>query len=90
MWVQSSAYSCSIWYHTYDTCPLSIINCIRHPDVQDALVAIKGGRIPPPSSLPSFEEIKDTLGFNRYYEEEKQYVASPAQSSFGSGEHILS
>ncbi|KAI4966933.1 hypothetical protein ZWY2020_035587 [Hordeum vulgare] len=53
----------------------------------DALVAITGGRIPPPSSLPSFEEIKDTLGFNRYYEEEKRYVASPAQSSFGSGNY---
>jgi hypothetical protein len=69
---------------------LSLINCIRNPDLQDALVAIKGGRIPPPGSLPSFEEIKDTLGFNHYYEEEKRYVATPAQSSYGSGECILS
>jgi len=50
--------------------------------LQDALIAIKGGRIPPPSSLPSFEEIKDTLGFNHYYEEEEKYVVTPAQSSY--------
>lgn len=50
--------------------------------LQDALIAIKGGRIPPPSSLPSFEEIKDTLGFNHYYDEEKRYVVTPAQSSY--------
>ena len=53
--------------------------------LQDALIAIKGGRIPPPSSLPSFEEIKYTLGFNHYYEEEKQYVVTPAQSSYRTG-----
>jgi len=41
--------------------------------MQDALVAIKDGGVPPPSALPSFQEIKDTLGFNRYYKEEKQY-----------------
>ncbi|EMS47634.1 2,3-dimethylmalate lyase [Triticum urartu] len=66
--------------------PLSLIG-VSMRAMEDALVAIKGGRIPPPSSLPSFEEIKDTLGFNRYYEEEKRYVASPAQSSFGSGNY---
>jgi hypothetical protein len=53
--------------------------------LQDALIAIKGGRIPPPSSLPSFEEIKVTLGFNHYYEEEKRYVVTPAQSSYRIG-----
>jgi len=53
--------------------------------LQDALIAIKGGRIPPPSSLPSFEEIKDTLGFSHYYEEEKKYVVTPAQSSYRTG-----
>jgi hypothetical protein len=41
--------------------------------MQDALVAIKDGGVPPPGVLPSFQEIKDTLGFNRYYKEEKQY-----------------
>ena len=41
--------------------------------MQDALIAIKDGGVPPPSALPSFQEIKDTLGFNRYYKEEKQY-----------------
>jgi hypothetical protein len=53
--------------------------------LQDALIAIKGGRIPPPSSLPSFEEIKNTLGFNHYYEEDKRYAVTPAQSFYGTG-----
>jgi len=26
--------------------------------------------------MPSFEEIKDILGFNAYYEEEKRYATS--------------
>uniref|UniRef100_A0ACD5UCM1 Uncharacterized protein n=1 Tax=Avena sativa TaxID=4498 RepID=A0ACD5UCM1_AVESA len=64
--------------------PLSLIG-VSMRAMEDALVAIKGGRIPPPGSLPSFEEIKDTLGFNHYYEEEKRYIATPAQSSYGSG-----
>ncbi|KAL9687867.1 hypothetical protein QQ045_032275 [Rhodiola kirilowii] len=48
--------------------------------MQDALTAIKGGRIPPPGSMLSFEEMKETLGFNSYYEEEKRYAISPAKS----------
>ncbi|KAG8082595.1 hypothetical protein GUJ93_ZPchr0014g46938 [Zizania palustris] len=60
--------------------PLSLIG-VSVRAMEDALVAIKGGRIPPPGSLPSFEEIKDTLGFNSYYEEEKRYVVTPAHSS---------
>ncbi|KQJ83440.1 uncharacterized protein LOC100828754 [Brachypodium distachyon] len=64
--------------------PLSLIG-VSMRAMEDALVAIKGGRIPPPGSLPSFEEIKDTLGFNHYYEEEKQYIVTPAQSSYRSG-----
>ncbi|XP_043723950.1 2-methylisocitrate lyase isoform X4 [Telopea speciosissima] len=51
----------------------------------DALRAIKGGRIPPPGSLPSFEEIKETLGFNAYYEEEKQYATSTDRLSLQRG-----
>lgn len=52
---------------------LLIVHNTRISDMQDALVAIKDGGVPPPSILPSFQEIKDTLGFNRYYNEEKQY-----------------
>ncbi|XP_042488968.1 oxaloacetate decarboxylase-like isoform X4 [Macadamia integrifolia] len=51
----------------------------------DALRAIKGGRIPPPGSLPSFEEIKETLGFNAYYEEEKRYATSVGRLSLQRG-----
>ncbi|KAK3144323.1 hypothetical protein QOZ80_4AG0311520 [Eleusine coracana subsp. coracana] len=63
--------------------PLSLIG-VSMRAMEDALIALKGGRLPPPGSLPSFEEIKITLGFNRYYEEEKKYV-TPAQSSYGRG-----
>lgn len=55
--------------------------------MQDALAAIKSGRVPPPGSLPSFDEIKDTLGFNNYYEEEKRYSINPVQPSDQSGQH---
>ncbi|KAK9932649.1 hypothetical protein M0R45_019875 [Rubus argutus] len=49
--------------------------------MQDALAAIKGGRIPPPGSMPSFEEIKEILGFNDYYEEEKRYSSNSSRLS---------
>ncbi|XP_047172617.1 2,3-dimethylmalate lyase-like isoform X2 [Vigna umbellata] len=55
--------------------PLSLIG-VSIRAMQDSLIAIKGGRIPPPGSMPSFEEIKDILGFNAYYEEEKRYAAN--------------
>ncbi|XP_061969794.1 uncharacterized protein LOC133692700 [Populus nigra] len=58
--------------------PLSLIG-VSIRAMQDSLAAIKGGRIPPPGSMPSFEEIKDILGFNTYYEEEKQYAISSSQ-----------
>lgn len=44
--------------------------------LQEALAGIRGGRIPPPGSMPSFEEVKEILGFNNYYDEEKRYSAS--------------
>lgn len=47
--------------------------------LQDSLTALKGGRIPPPGSMPSFEEIKEILGFNNYYEEEKRYATGKSQ-----------
>lgn len=58
--------------------PLSLIG-VSIRAMEDALIAIKGGRVPPPASLPSFEEIKETLGFNEYYEEENRYSVSAAQ-----------
>ncbi|KAJ4835665.1 hypothetical protein Tsubulata_038995, partial [Turnera subulata] len=42
----------------------------------DALNAIKGGRIPSPESIPTFEEIKEIVGFSAYYDEEKRYDTS--------------
>ncbi|KAK4266530.1 hypothetical protein QN277_027432 [Acacia crassicarpa] len=55
--------------------PLSLIG-VSIRAMQDALTAIKGGHIPPPGSMPSFEEIKDLVGFNTYYEEEERYATS--------------
>ncbi|CAN1833437.1 2,3-dimethylmalate lyase [Linum perenne] len=60
--------------------PLSLI-AVSIQAMQDALTAIKGGRIPPPGSMPSFEEIKETLGFNAYYEEEKRYATTSSSIS---------
>ncbi|XP_058102331.1 uncharacterized protein LOC131246335 isoform X2 [Magnolia sinica] len=64
--------------------PLSLIG-VSIRAMQDALTAIKGGRLPPPGNLPSFEEIKEILGFNAYYEEEKRYIASSHQPSSQTG-----
>ncbi|KAG1327568.1 Carboxyvinyl-carboxyphosphonate phosphorylmutase, chloroplastic [Cocos nucifera] len=64
--------------------PLSLIG-VSIRAMEDALVAIKGGRVPSPGSLPSFEEIKDVLGFNEYYEEEKRYSIPPPQPSYRRG-----
>ncbi|KAH7573390.1 hypothetical protein JRO89_XS03G0138500 [Xanthoceras sorbifolium] len=67
--------------------PLSLIGVsIRAMQVRilhcfDSLAALKGGRIPPPGSMPSFEEIKEILGFNIYYEEEKRYTTTSRLSS---------
>ena len=52
--------------------PLSLFG-VSIRAMEDALTAIKGGRIPPPGSMPSFEEIKDIVGFKEYYEEEERY-----------------
>ncbi|OIW20330.1 hypothetical protein TanjilG_08872 [Lupinus angustifolius] len=55
--------------------PISLLG-VSIKAMQDALTAIKGGSVPSPGSMPSFEEIKDIVGFNAYYEEEKLYTAS--------------
>ncbi|KAM0947184.1 putative 2,3-dimethylmalate lyase [Dioscorea sansibarensis] len=60
--------------------PLSLIG-VSIRAMEDALVAIKGGRVPPPGQLPTFEEIKDIVGFNDYYKEEELYSVSSAQTS---------
>ncbi|CAH9142805.1 unnamed protein product [Cuscuta epithymum] len=53
--------------------PLSLL-AVSIGAMQGALAAIRSGRLPSPGSMPSFEEIKDILGFNVYYEEEKHYA----------------
>ncbi|KAL3506649.1 hypothetical protein ACH5RR_032031 [Cinchona calisaya] len=58
--------------------PLSLMG-VSIRAMQDALTAIRGGRMPSPGSMPSFEEIKEILGFNNYYEEEKLYATNISQ-----------
>ncbi|KAG9146195.1 hypothetical protein Leryth_007907 [Lithospermum erythrorhizon] len=53
--------------------PLSLMG-VSIRAMQDALQAIRGGRMPSPGSMPSFDELKEILGFNTYYEEEKKYA----------------
>ncbi|KAF3457401.1 hypothetical protein FNV43_RR02058 [Rhamnella rubrinervis] len=60
--------------------PLSLIG-VSIRAMQDSLFAIRSGRIPPPGSMPTFEEIKEILGFNSYYEEEKRYALGSNQLS---------
>lgn len=54
--------------------PLSLVG-VSISAMQDALLALKSGRMPPPANLPSFEEIKRIVGFDKYYEQEQRYVA---------------
>ncbi|KAF5196192.1 Phosphoenolpyruvate carboxylase family protein, partial [Thalictrum thalictroides] len=61
--------------------PLSLIG-VSIRAMKDALTAIKCGCLPPLASLPSFDEITETLGFNAYYEEEKRYGTSTSQRDF--------
>ncbi|XP_022956052.1 uncharacterized protein LOC111457862 [Cucurbita moschata] len=63
--------------------PLSLMG-VSMRAMQDALLAIKGGQIPS-ERMPSFEEMKEILGFNSYYEEEDKYAAAASLPSPGDG-----
>uniref|UniRef100_A0A9I9DFK5 Isocitrate lyase n=1 Tax=Cucumis melo TaxID=3656 RepID=A0A9I9DFK5_CUCME len=60
--------------------PLSLVG-VSIRAMQDALLAIKGGRLPSPGTLPTFAEMKELLGFNSYYEEERKYASAVSQPS---------
>ncbi|CAI9117382.1 OLC1v1018769C5 [Oldenlandia corymbosa var. corymbosa] len=64
--------------------PLSLVG-VSIRAMEDALVAIRGGRLPSPGSMPTFEEMKEILGFNNYYEEEKHYATSVYQVASQAG-----
>jgi hypothetical protein len=52
------------------------------------LAAIKSGRLPPPSDLPSFDTMKEIVGYPEYYKEEERYatnVSSPTPYNRSSG-----
>ncbi|PON66905.1 Pyruvate/Phosphoenolpyruvate kinase-like domain containing protein [Parasponia andersonii] len=59
--------------------PLSLIG-VSMQAMLDALASIKGGHVPH-GSMPSFEKMKEIVGFNSYYEEEKLYATSNHLSS---------
>ncbi|XP_020572977.1 uncharacterized protein LOC110019586 [Phalaenopsis equestris] len=65
--------------------PLSLLG-VSIRAMEDALTALKGGRIPPPGTLPTFEEIKETVGFNEYYEEEELYKSAGVHPSYQGGQ----
>ncbi|CAM6111240.1 unnamed protein product [Calypogeia fissa] len=60
--------------------PLSLVG-VAVRAMQDALKALKSGRLPPPGNLPSFREMKDVVGINEYYEEDERYAAMTFQTA---------
>ncbi|CAH8306049.1 unnamed protein product [Eruca vesicaria subsp. sativa] len=67
--------------------PLSLIG-VSIQAMQDALLAIKSGRIPPPGSMPSLEEIEEILGYVTYREEEKRYATSSSSDRGSSNRSV--
>ncbi|KAJ0262544.1 Uncharacterized protein HA466_0054510 [Hirschfeldia incana] len=67
--------------------PLSLIG-VSIQAMQDALLAIKGGRIPPPGSMPSLGEIEEILGYDTYREEEKRYATSTSSDRGSSSSSV--
>ncbi|CAI5535891.1 unnamed protein product [Closterium sp. Naga37s-1] len=66
--------------------PLSLVGvCTRA--MQDALSALASGRLPRPSLLPPFEELKEAVGFPEYLALEERYktVEDDDGSSWSSG-----
>ncbi|CAM6039381.1 unnamed protein product [Sphagnum compactum] len=67
--------------------PLSLLG-VSIRAMQDALAAIKSGRLPPPSDLPSFDTMKEIVGYPEYYKEEERYatnVSMPPRTSDSDG-----
>ncbi|XP_010525775.1 PREDICTED: uncharacterized protein LOC104803535 [Tarenaya hassleriana] len=60
--------------------PLSLMG-VSIQAMQDSLSAIKGGRILPPGSMPSLDEINEILGFDSYHEEERRYAISSSDGA---------
>ncbi|GAQ83984.1 Putative isocitrate lyase [Klebsormidium nitens] len=56
--------------------PLSLLG-VSIRAMEDALKALITGRMPPPSLLPTFDEVKEVVGFNEYYKEEERYASLP-------------
>ncbi|XP_022138134.1 uncharacterized protein LOC111009380 isoform X2 [Momordica charantia] len=65
--------------------PLSLVG-ISIRAMQDALLALKEGQIPS-ERMPSFEEMKEILGFNSYYEEEEKYASAVSLPSQDGSKH---
>eukprot|EP00898_Chlorokybus_atmophyticus_P007250 jgi/Chlat1/7526/Chrsp62S07036 len=59
--------------------PLSLM-AVSIRAMEDALGAIKSGRMSPPAALPSFEYVKEVVGFPSYYQTERRYATSSGVS----------
>ncbi|KAM6545703.1 hypothetical protein CsatB_026439 [Cannabis sativa] len=55
--------------------PLSLLG-VSIRAMQNALISIQNGHVPH-ESMPTFEELKETVGFNNYGLEEKRYMLHP-------------
>ena len=67
-----------IHYRIIATCKFKIwIWCL-----QDVVVALKSDHLPPPSALPSFETVKDIVGFTNYFVEDSRYSTSSSPPSY--------
>jgi 2-methylisocitrate lyase-like PEP mutase family enzyme len=60
--------------------PLSLLG-VSIRAMQDALAAIKSGRLPPPSDLPSFDTMKEIVGYPEYYKEEERYATNVSSAT---------
>ena len=47
-------------------------------ELQNALKSIENGHVPH-ESMPTFEELKEIVGFNTYNQEEKRYATSTSE-----------
>ncbi|GFR41987.1 hypothetical protein Agub_g2667 [Astrephomene gubernaculifera] len=56
--------------------PLSLLG-VSVRAMQEALVGLKRGRVPPREALGSFADIQAAVGFPEYYSEEQRYAAGP-------------
>lgn len=59
--------------------PLSLLG-VSIRAMEDALVGLKQGKIPPPAKLPTFETIQEVVGFPEYFDLCERYAAAKLEA----------